>query len=109
MAITEDILTHTLEAAAEYLEFHLDAASLDFKIADSPNANQRMIVFAEGERIAYVTAEYSWDDLPVVFVDIYRVDNQGAEHWVRGDMDPGEAAPYIARMLGKMNGEEGEA
>lgn len=70
MIATEDRLAHALEAAIEDLEFALDSASLEFEAMTSPNANQYIIIYAEGERRAYVTAELSWDDKPIVFVDI---------------------------------------
>ena len=49
-----------------------------------------------GERRAYVTAELSWDDEPIVFVDIYSVDADGGERWVCGDMSIDAAVLYIA-------------
>lgn len=96
MIATEDRLAHALETAIENLEFMLDAASIDFDILDSPNINQYIIAFAEGERRAYVTAELSWDDKPIVFVDIYSVDADGGERWVCGDMSVDAATLYIA-------------
>nr|DAS51899.1 MAG TPA: hypothetical protein [Caudoviricetes sp.] len=96
MIATEDRLAHALETAIENLEFMLDAASIDFDILDSPNINQYIIAFAEGERRAYVTAELSWDDKPIVFVDIYSVDADGGERWVCGDMSVDAAVLYIA-------------
>ena len=96
MIATEDRLTHALETAIEDLEFALDSASLEFEVMPSPNANQYIIVYAEGERRAYVTAELSWDDKPIVFVDIYSVDADGGEHWVCGDMSIDAAILYIA-------------
>ena len=96
MIATEDRLAHALETAIENLEFMLDAASIDFDILDSPNINQYIIAFAEGERRAYVTAELSWDDKPIVFVDIYSVDADGGERWVCGDMSIDAAILYIA-------------
>lgn len=96
MIATEDRLAHALETAVEDLEFALDSASLEFEAMTSPNANQYIIVYAEGERRAYVTAELSWDDKPIVFVDIYSVDADGGEHWVCGDMSIDAAILYIA-------------
>lgn len=96
MIATEDRLAHALETAIENLEFMLDAASIDFDILDSPNINQYIIALAEGERRAYVTAELSWDDKPIVFVDIYSVDADGGERWVCGDMSVDAAILYIA-------------
>lgn len=95
MIATEDRLTHALESAVDDLEFSLDAASLEFEVMTSPNTNQYIIAFAEGERLAYVTAELSWDDKPIVFIDIYSVDADGGEHWVCGDMSIDAAVLYI--------------
>lgn len=95
MIATEDRLAAALESAVEELEFTLDAASIVFEITNSPNTNQRIIVFADGGQHAYVTAEPSWDGGPVVFVDIYSVDADGVEHWVQGDLGVGAAAFYI--------------
>lgn len=95
MITTEDRLTAALESAVEDLDFTLDAASVDFEVETSPNTNQYIVIFADGARRAYVTAEYSWDDTPMVFVDIYSVDAYGEENWVRGDMAVAEAIPYI--------------
>lgn len=96
MITTEGRLAHALELAMEDLEFMLDAASIDFDILDSPNINQYIIAFAEGERCAYVTAELSLDDKPIVLVDIYSVDADGGEHWVCGYMSINAAVLYIA-------------
>lgn len=95
MIATEDRLTHALESAVDDLEFSLDAASLEFEVMTSPNTNQYIIAFAEGGRLAYVTAELSWDDKPIVLVDIYSVDADGGEHWVCGDMSIDAAVLYI--------------
>lgn len=95
MIATEDRLAYALEAAVEDLEFALDSASLEFEGMTSPNANQYIIVYADGERRAYVTAELSWDDKPIVFVDIYSVDADGGERWVCGDMSVDAAVLYI--------------
>ncbi len=95
MIATEDRLADALEAAVEDLEFTLDAASIDFEVETSPNTNQYIIVYADGERHAYVTAETSVHGVPIVFVDIYSVDADGDERWVRGDMTVAEAVPYI--------------
>lgn len=96
MSTTEDRLTHALESETENLEFALVAASVDFEVMTSPNTNQYIISLADGGRLAYVTAELSWDGEPMVFVDIYSVDADGAEDWVCGDLDVDEAARYIA-------------
>lgn len=95
MIATEGRLAHALEIAIEDLEFALDSASLEFEGMASPNANQYIIVYADGERRAYVTAELSWDDNPIVFVDIYSVDADGGERWVCGDMSVDAAVLYI--------------
>lgn len=96
MIATEDRLAHALETAVEDLEFALDSVSLEFEVMTSPNVNQYIIIYAEGERRAYVTAELSWDDKPIVFVDIYSVDADGGERWVCGDMSVDAAILYIA-------------
>lgn len=95
MSIATDRLADALETAVEDLEFSLDAASIDFEIMTSPNVNQYIVVFAEGERLAYVTADLSWDGEPMVFVDIYSVDADGVENWVHGDLAVDAAIPYI--------------
>lgn len=95
MITTEDRLAHALETAIEDLEFSLDSASLEFEVMTSPNTNQYIIAYADGERHAYVTAELSWDGNPVVFVDIYSVAADGDERWAVGDMTVAEAATYI--------------
>ena len=95
MVTTEDRLAHALETAIEDLEFSLDSASLEFEVMTSPNTNQYIIVHADGERHTYVTAELSWDDTPMVFVDIYSVDPDGEESWVHGDLSVSDAIPYI--------------
>lgn len=99
MIATEDRLAGALEAAIEDLEFSLDAASINFEIAASPNTNQSIIILANGERHAYVTAELSWDGNPVVFVDIYSVAADGEERWVHGDVEIDDAVPYIRKDL----------
>lgn len=95
MIANEDRLAHALESAVEEFEFTLDAESIDFQATDSPNTNQYIIVFADGARRAYVTSELSWDDTPMVFVDIYSVDAYGEESWMHGDMSVSEAITYI--------------
>lgn len=106
MITTEDRLTAALESAVENLEFTLDAASVDFDVETSPNTNQYIVIFADGARHAYVTAEYSWDDTPMVFVDIYSVDEDEQEEWVHGDLSVNDAAPYIKGMLSEMSNVE---
>lgn len=95
MIATEDRLADTLETAVEDLEFRLEAAGMDFEVTTSPNTNQYIVVFADGARHAYVTAELSWDDTPMVFVDIYSVDADGEENWAHGDLSVSDATPYI--------------
>ncbi len=95
MIATEEILYHALESAVEDLEFSLDAASLEFEVMTSPNTNQYIIAYAEGKRLAYVTAELSWDGTPMVFVDIYSVDADGEESWVHGDLSVRDAVTHI--------------
>ena len=95
MIANDDRLVDALETAVEDLEFSLDAAAVDFEAITSPNTNQYIIVFAEGERHAYVTAELSWDGTPGAFVDIYSVDAYGEESWMHGDMSVSEAITYI--------------
>ena len=95
MIATEDRLAHALETAIEDLEFSLDAASVDFEVTTSPNTNQYIITYADGERHAYVTAELVGYGIPAVFVDTYSVSADGDERWLHGDMTVAEAATYI--------------
>lgn len=95
MIATEDRLADTLETAVEDLEFRLDAAGVGFEVTASPNTNQYIVVFADGECHAYVTAELSWDGMPMAFVDIYSVDADGEESWVHGDLSVSDAITYI--------------
>lgn len=95
MIATEDRLADTLETEVEDLEFRLGAAGMDFEVTTSPNTNQRIVVFADGERHAYVTAELSPDGTPMVFVDIYSVDEDGEESWVHGDLSVSDSIAYI--------------
>lgn len=95
MITTEDRLTSALESAVEDLEFILDAASLEFEVMTSPNTDQYIIAYADGERRAYVTAELVGYGIPAVFVDIYSVDADGGERWVHGDLSCDEAVAYI--------------
>ena len=95
MVATEDRLADTLETAVEDLEFRLDEAGVDFEVTTSPNTNQYIVILADGARHAYVTAELSWDDTPMVFVDIYSVDAYGEETWVHGDLSVSDALTYI--------------
>jgi len=95
MIATEDRLADTLETAVEDLEFRLDAAGVDFEVTTSPNTNQCIVVYADGARHAYVTAELSWDGEPMVFVDIYSVDADGEESWVCGDLSVSDTITHI--------------
>ena len=95
MATTEDRLDNMLETAVEDLEFRLDAAGVDFEVTASPNTNQYIVVYADGVRRAYVTAELSWDGNPMVFVDIYSVAADGEERWVYGDLSASDAIAHI--------------
>lgn len=105
MTTTEDRLADTLETAVEGLEFRLDEAGMDFEVTTSPNTNQYIVIFADGARHAYVTAELSWDGEPMVFVDIYSVDADGEECWVHGDLEIDDAVPYICEDLREMASE----
>lgn len=96
MVAIEDRLADTLEVAVEDLEFRLDAAGVDFEVTTSPNTNQYIVAYAGGARHAYVTVELSWDDTPMVFVDIYSVDADGEETWVHGDLSVSDALTHIA-------------
>nr|DAX95262.1 MAG TPA: hypothetical protein [Caudoviricetes sp.] len=96
MSSVNERIALTLEEALDTLEFALDAASVDYQTCDTPNVNQYSLIFAEGTRIAYITAEESWDGEPAVFVDIYIVGADGTEHWVCGDMSVDAAVSYIA-------------
>lgn len=95
MIATEDRLADALETAVEDLEFRLDATGVDFEVITSPNTNQYILVFADGARHAYVTAELSWDGNPMVLVDIYSVDADSEESWVCGDLSVSEALAHI--------------
>lgn len=95
MIATEDRLVATLESAVEDLEFRLDEAGVGFEVTSSPSTNQYIVAYADGARHAYVTAELSWDDTPMVFVDIYSVNADGEESWVCGDLSVSDTITYI--------------
>ena len=95
MIDTEDRLSEALETAVEDLEFRLDAAGVDFEVTSSSNTNQYIVVYADGARRAYVTAEFSWDGNPMVFVDIYSVNADGEETWVYRDLTVSDGITYI--------------
>nr|DAM54211.1 MAG TPA: hypothetical protein [Caudoviricetes sp.] len=93
----EMLLIDALETAVEELSIALEAEGLDFDIEDSPNTNQYMFVSVDESRVLYVTAEQSFDDEPIVFVDIYDVDEDGEEQWAYGDLMVDEVAPWLAK------------
>nr|DAQ21805.1 MAG TPA: hypothetical protein [Caudoviricetes sp.] len=95
MVATEDRLVAALEEGVEDLAFHLDAAGMDFEVTTSPNMNQYIVIFADGTRHAYVTAELVRHGIPAVFIDVYSVSADGDECLVLGDMTVAEAATYI--------------
>lgn len=95
MIATEDRLADALETAVEDLEFRLDAAGVDFEITTSPNTNQYIVAYADGARHAYVTADFSRDGTPMVFVDIYSVNADGEERWVCGDLSVSDSITHI--------------
>lgn len=95
MIATEDRLADTLETEVENLEFRLDAAGVDFETTTSPNTNQYIVAYADGERRAYVTGELSWDGTPMVFVDIYSVNADGEDIWVVGDLSVSDSITHI--------------
>lgn len=108
MINAEGRLARALEDAIEDLGFSLDAASVDFEVEASPNTNQYIIVYADGERHAYVTAETSVHGVPVVFVDIYSVADGGQERWVHGGLEVDDVVPYIRKDLCAMASEAGK-
>lgn len=95
MIATEDRLDNTLETAVEDLEFRLDEAGVDFEVTVSLNTNQYIVTYADGVRRTYVTAELPWDDIPMVFVDIYSVNADGEESWVCGDLSVSDTITHI--------------
>lgn len=99
MRTEQDILAEVLETAVDDIEFALDAASFEFEVADSPNTNQYMIILEGGERIAYVTADFSFVDDAAVYVDIYSVDQDGTEHCDEGELTVDEAIDYLTEMV----------
>lgn len=70
---------------------------LVFDLEGSPNTNQCVFISADGSRVLYVTAELSFDDEPIVFVDIYDVDENGEEQWAHGDLMVEEVVPWLAK------------
>lgn len=99
MQTGQDILAEVLETAVDDLEFALYAASLEFEVADSLDTNQYTIVLEGGDRIAYVTADFSFDDVVEVSVDIYSFDQDGTEHCDEGDLTVDEAIDYLTEMV----------
>lgn len=92
----EMLLVDALENAVEELSITLEARGLDFDVEDSPNTNQYMFISTDDSRVLYVTAELSFDGGPVVFVDIYEVDENGEEQWAHGDLMVEEAVSWLA-------------
>ena len=86
-----------LENAVEELSIALEARGLDFDVEGSPNTNQYMLISTDDSRVLYVTAELSFDDEPIVFVDIYDVDESGEEQWAYGDLMVEEVAPWLVK------------
>lgn len=99
MRTEQDILAEALETAVDDLEFALYAASLEFEVADSLNTNQYTIALEGGDRIAYVAAYFSFDDVVTVYVDIYSFDQDGTEHCDEGDLTVDEAIDYLTTTV----------
>lgn len=99
MRTEQDILAEALETAVDDIEFALDAASLEFEVADSPNTNQYMIVLEGGDRIAYVTADSSFAYGVEVYVDICSVGQDGTECFDEGDLTVDEAISYLTEAV----------
>lgn len=93
----EMLLVDALEAGVEELSIALEARGLDFDVEDSPNTNQYMFISTDDSRVVYITAELSFDDEPIVFADIYDVDESGEERWAYGDLMVEEVAPWLAK------------
>lgn len=93
----EMLLFDALENAVEELSIALEARGLDFDVEGYPNTNQCMFISTDDSRVLYVTAELSFDDEPIVFVDIYDVDENGEEQWAHGDLMVEEVAPWLAK------------
>lgn len=97
MSNVEMLLVDALETAVEELSIGLEAKGFDFDVEDSPNTNQYMLIPTDDSQVIYVTAELSWDDEPIVFVDVYDVDENGEEQWDNGDMEIEEAISYLTK------------
>lgn len=97
MSNIEILLADALETAVEELSIALEAKGLDFDVEDSPNTNQYMLIPTDDSQVIYVTAEMSFDDEPLVFVDVYDVDENGEEQWDKGDMDIEEGISYLTK------------
>ena len=93
----EMLLVDALEAAVEELLIALEGVGLDFDVEDSTNTTQYMFISSDDSRVLYITAELSLDDEPIVFVDIYDVDESGEEQWAHGDLMVEEVAPWLAK------------
>lgn len=98
MSNIEMLLVDALETAVEELSIALESKGLDFDVEDSPNTNQYMLIPTDDSQVIYVTAELSWDDEPIVFVDVYDVDENGEEQWDNGDMEIEEAISYLTKQ-----------
>ena len=92
----EMLLVEALENAVEELSIALEAKGLEFDVEDSPNTNQYMFISTDDSRVLYVTAELSFDDEPIVFVDIYDVDENGEEQWAHGNLMVEDAVTWLA-------------
>lgn len=93
----EMLLVDALENAVEELSIDLEARGLDFDVEDSPNTNQCMFILTDDSRVLCVAAELSFDDEPIVFVDIYDVDENGEEQWACDGLMVEEVAPWLAK------------
>lgn len=93
----EALLVDALENAVEELSIDLECIGLDFNVEDSSNTNQCVYISTDDSRVLYIAAELSFDDEPIVFVDIYDVDESGEEQWAHGDLLVEEVAPWLAK------------
>lgn len=98
MSNTEILLSDALETAVEELSIALERRGFDFDVEDSPNTNQYMLIPTDDSQVIYVTAEMSFDDEPIVFVDVYDVDENGEEQWDNGDMTIEDAISYLTKQ-----------
>lgn len=93
----EMLLVDALENAVEELSITLEGMGLVFDLEESPNTNQYMFISADDSRVLCVTAELSFDDEPIVFVDIYDVDENGEEQLAHEDLMVEEVFPWLAK------------